>query len=335
MSFANSVFNLILTKSLVGIAGFISITYIIYILIMASPGTMIVDITKVKTDEIKRLETGGIGYFMTKTTSDYVEWLGSVIQLDFGRSRFDNVSVNSKIITAAFYTFTLVAAALMISFVISISGGIISGFYPEKKLSIFLVKISDWFAAVPDVVLYSILSVFVAFKLGLFPISGCHSIEYGRETLSKTFSSFGAVFDFLHHLILPAVTLGISNGLTSKIFRIVRNDIESNLNQDFIETAILKGLSKSYILLHHVLRLTIIPINAQFWSTIPLFMGGMIIIEHCFSWSGLGVMIYYAAKDRDVPVLMGAVALMAMITVLCQIINDVTTYHLNPKLRSV
>ncbi|WP_254656053.1 ABC transporter permease [Salipiger bermudensis] len=147
-------------------------------------------------------------------------------------------------------------------------------------------------------------------QLGWFPIGG-----YG------TFA----------HLVLPAITLGImGSGWYS---RMMRSSMVEVLRQDYIRTARAKGLTRGRILLRHALPNAILPIIAMIGIDIGIFMGGIVVVESVFGWPGIGQLAWQAIQRVDIPVIMGVTMVSATAIVLGNLLADLVTPLIDPRIK--
>jgi peptide/nickel transport system permease protein len=133
------------------------------------------------------------------------------------------------------------------------------------------------------------------------------------------------------NLILPAITLGMRP--LGVIIQISRSAMLDVMSQDFIRTARAKGLSKSTIVMKHALRNALNPVVTVVSGWFAGLLAGAVFIEYIFSWNGLGKEIVDALNYRDLPVVMGAVLVIAALFTLINILVDAVYAILDPRLR--
>ena len=137
--------------------------------------------------------------------------------------------------------------------------------------------------------------------------------------------------DWLAHLVLPALSVGLVSG--SIIFRFVRSSVLESLNQDYIRTARAKGLSNWKVIRDHVLPNAWIPIVTVIGLQLGFLLGGVIVVEVIFAWPGLGRLALLAVQDRDFTVLQGSVLYVAFMFLLINLIVDIVYGWLDPRIR--
>jgi peptide/nickel transport system permease protein len=137
--------------------------------------------------------------------------------------------------------------------------------------------------------------------------------------------------EWLRHLLLPALTIGLISG--SIITRFVRSAVLEALNQDYVLTARSKGLTEWQIVRRHVLPNAWIPIVTVVGLQLGFLLGGVVVTEFVFNWPGLGRLALLAVKDRDYTVLQGAVLYIAFMFLTINLIVDVIYARLDPRVR--
>lgn len=134
------------------------------------------------------------------------------------------------------------------------------------------------------------------------------------------------------NLILPALTLGIRP--LAVIIQLTRSSILEELGQDYIRTARAKGLSNSYILRKHALRNALNPVITAASGWFASMLAGAVFVEYIFGWNGLGKQIVEALNQLDLPVVMGAVLLIAITFVIISILVDLLYAWIDPRVRT-
>jgi peptide/nickel transport system permease protein len=133
------------------------------------------------------------------------------------------------------------------------------------------------------------------------------------------------------NLVLPAVTLGLSNAAI--VARMTRSSMIDIMSQDFVRTAESKGLPKALVLYRHVLRAGLLPVITMMGLQFSFMMGGAIVVENIFSWNGVGRMAVEAIFQRDYPVIQGFILTFAVVVVCVSIILDAIYGVADPRIR--
>lgn len=135
----------------------------------------------------------------------------------------------------------------------------------------------------------------------------------------------------LSNLILPALTLGIRP--LSVILQLSRNSLLDAFSQDYIRTAKAKGLRFTSVLIKHATRNALNPVVTAISGMFASLMAGAVFVEIIFSWKGIGWEIVNALEKYDLPIVMGAVLLIAVFFVLINITVDIVYGFLDPRVR--
>ncbi len=144
-------------------------------------------------------------------------------------------------------------------------------------------------------------------------------------------SSVGAVFNNPKVLVLPVATLTIVT--VAQFSRFMRTSAIDNLLQDYIRTARAKGLSQRQLVTRHLLRNSLLPIVTLIGLSLPAVISGAIVVEAVFNYPGMGWLFWQAASTQDYPVLMGFTIVVAVATVVGNLVADVVYAVLDPRIR--
>lgn len=135
----------------------------------------------------------------------------------------------------------------------------------------------------------------------------------------------------LKNLILPALTLGIRP--LAVISQLTRNSLLEVLNQDYIRTAYAKGLKSKEVIYKHALRNSLNPVITATSGWFASMLAGAVFVEFIFGWNGLGKEIVNALNTLDLPIVMGAVLIIATTFIIINILVDILYGILDPKVR--
>ncbi len=179
--------------------------------------------------------------------------------------------------------------------------------------------------AMPGFWLALILMYWTGVQHTWLPISGLASL--GHETLSWP----ARMMDTLRHLMLPVFISAITGLAGISLF--VRNGMLDVLHQDYITTARAKGLAENKIIYGHALRNALLPLITIFGLSIPGLIGGSVIAESIFAIPGMGKLFYDAVLMRDFPVIMGILTIGAILTMLGNLLADISYAWADPRVR--
>lgn len=249
----------------------------------------------------------------------YLRWLGKILQGDFGTSIQQRTAVLPLLIERFGNTLILTVTAVIISTLIGIPAGVISA---TRQYSIFdrLSMLLALFGNSMPAFWLGLMSILVfALRLGWFPAAGMWPIVGDRT-----------VWTLLHHLTLPAVTLGISTAAVTA--RITRSSMLEVIRQDYVRTAHAKGLKRSVVTRRHALKNALLPVLTVIAVQFGFLLGGAVITETVFSWPGLGLALYSAISVRDFPVVQGGVLIVASAFVLINLVVDLLYAWIDPRI---
>lgn len=255
----------------------------------------------------------------------YWQWIKKLAKFDLGRSFTDERPVSEKIIERIPITITINILSLLLIFLIAVPIGILSA---VKENSLFdrssTVLVFIGFAT-PTFWLALLMMSLFGVSLGWLPISGIKSLDFEEYNL------FEKLIDFSRHLILP-VFVSAFGGLAG-ISRYMRTSMLEVLHKDFIRTARAKGLSERSVIYKHALKNALLPIVTIIGLSIPGLIGGSVIFESIFAIPGMGKLFFDSVMARDYPVIMGVLIIGAVLTLLGNLIADVTYACVDPRIR--
>ncbi|QFT38749.1 MULTISPECIES: oligopeptide ABC transporter permease OppB [unclassified Vibrio] len=204
----------------------------------------------------------------------------------------------------------------VISFCISVPLGMLLGTIAalnrNGKVDYLLMSLSMTGVVIPAFVLAPVLVTIFSIQLGWLPAGGWEGGE-------------------LSFLILPVLSLAI--GSVASIARVMRGAMIETLNQPYIRTAKAKGLSTSYILFHHALRPSLIPIIAMLGPSFVAVVTGSVIIDIFFSTGGMGQHFVSGALNRDYGLVMGITLIVASLTIFFNLVVDILYTIIDPRIR--
>ena len=245
----------------------------------------------------------------------YFDLVRQVFTLDFGRSWSNKQQISARIVEGMWPSLTVTLPGFVLSLLLTIPLSLYlaskrGGLLDRSTLIICLALNS-----ISSVVYVMAGQYFLAYKWGLFPISGWDDSWDGRWQFAA----------------LPIVILvSLSLGSYILFFRTVFLD---EMFQDYVRTARSKGLSEHTILLKHVLRNGLVPIITLVVLQIPFLIVGSLLLESYYGIPGLGGLTYQAIQESDFPVIKAMTILGAILYMIFQLISDVLYAVVDPKIR--
>lgn len=241
----------------------------------------------------------------------YLEYLGRIVQGDFGVSVRQQVPVTSLILERFPATLQLTLAALGIILVVAIPVGVLSAVHRNSLADRIAMGGALLAQSIPTFWLGILLILVFGVTLRWLPISGSGSPA---------------------NLILPAITLATFS--MARIARLVRSSMLDVLSNDYIRTAHAKGLAPLAVHYRHALRNALIPVVTLLGIELGSLLGGALVTETVFAYPGIGRLTIQAIQARDLPLVQGVITFGAMIFVIANLLVDLSYSFLDPKIRN-
>jgi peptide/nickel transport system permease protein len=249
----------------------------------------------------------------------FVTFLNQLIHGNLGYSFKQNMTVDAIVAHDVPNDLVLVGVSLVLALLIAIPLGIVQAVRRNKLTDYTATGIAFVLYSMPPYLLGLLLIAFFAVNLRLLPAEAPQA------------STISGVLADPSGLVLPVATLTL---VTVALFsRYMRSSAIDSLTQDYIRTARAKGLRQSAILSRHLLRNSLIPVATLVGISIPGILTFGLIIEQLFNFPGVGLAYFNAAVNGDYPVVFGITVLVAVATVLGNLIADVAYAVLDPRVR--
>ena len=240
----------------------------------------------------------------------YARYLGNLMQGDMGRSYVQKARVSELIASRLPATLQLMAAAIFFELLIGLPAGIFAATRRNRPSDKAVMVFSFVGVSAPQFVVGLLLIYVFAYQLELFPLGG-----------------YGTIW----HVVLPALTLGVT--IAGWYSRMSRSSMVDVLRQDYIRTARAKGVTESRVVLVHGLRNAILPIVAMIGIDIGLYAQGIVVVEAVFGWPGIGQLAWLAIQRIDIPIIMGVTLVAAVGIVIGNLLADIATSLIDPRVR--
>lgn len=244
----------------------------------------------------------------------YINYMGKLVQGDFGRSYIQHQQVTTMLKDKFPVTLKLTIVAMVIAVVFGVLIGILSAIKQYSAWDTFATVFALSGVSIPTFWLGMMLQLFFGVILHILPVSGT-----GGPGLN------------LDHYILPGFALGFAS--MAMYVRLTRSSMLEVIRQDYIRTAKAKGLSNRVVIFKHAMKNALIPVATQAGIDFGSLMGGAILTETIFSLPGVGSMVYQAISRRDYPVVQGTTLILALIFVLVNLLVDISYAVLDPRIR--
>jgi peptide/nickel transport system permease protein len=245
-------------------------------------------------------------------------WFGNLLQGELGESFFFKMKVTQLIGQRIEPTLALATLTILIAVVVAVPLGALAAWRFGGWFDRALMGFSVLGFSVPVFVLAYILIWIVSLRLGWFPVQGYRRLADG-------------FWPFLHHLILPAITLSVI--YIALIARVTRASVLEALGEDYIRTARAKGLPEARVLVRHALANAAVPIVTVIGIGVALLIGGVVVTESVYAIPGLGRLTVDAVLARDFPTVQAVILLFSLAYVLVNLLVDLSYVFFDPRIR--
>lgn len=293
----------------------LGISFISFCLIMLAPGDPVRQMLVGDSDmQVSQMEIEALRHELGLDKPfllQYVDWLGRVLQGNFGYSYMMKEPVLDALLEALPATVILALASSLFMIIFAVPLGIYTAVKQNTWFDYMVRGFTFMGVSIPNFWMGLMLLWLFALKLDWLPIIG------GEVTIEN--------------LILPMVTLGIV--MVSKYTRQVRATVLEELRQDYVIGAKARGFSDTYILWKEILPNALLPLVTLFGLAFGSLLGGAAVVEIVFSWPGLGYMVVEAITYRDFQTVQAIVLWIAFMYMFINLVVDISYNHLDPRLR--
>lgn len=255
----------------------------------------------------------------------FIDYIVGIVQLDFGYSYTYKMPVTDIIMGHVSYTLWIVGISSILSILIGVFLGLISGWVHHRKGDKSLMSTMLAIGAIPEFLFGMLLLIVFAVMLDVLPMSGAHTPFIESE------SEWAKMTDTIRHAILPIVTLTTVN--MTRIYFLVRNETIQVASAPFIEFAKMKGVKEFRLIYKHTFKNVLIPIFTLIMIRIGFTFTGAIFVETLFSYPGIGQLLKESILSRDYPLMHGLFLLFAIMILLCNALADALYPKLDPRVK--
>ncbi len=262
--------------------------------------------------------------FHVSTWQQYLNYLEDLSQFNLGVSlRSGSPRVSALIGERLPWTLVLSVTTLIISLFIGVLIGTVAAWKRGRWQDTLLLNASTISVALPAFFIALMLSFYLGFELELFP-------AYTNPNMVAQFDwSWEAIRVVANNAALPVISMAIG-GIVG-YGQNTRNSVIAVTNEDFILTARAKGLKQNTILYKHTLRNAMLPIVTSLGMSISGLIGGAIIIEQIFNWSGMGTLFLEANSTGDYPLMMGIMLFLSTFAIIANLVTELFYVVLDPR----
>ncbi|UBV40426.1 nickel ABC transporter permease [Staphylococcus xylosus] len=287
-----------------------SITFILMKLTPGDPVNKILhlDIANVSSDQVEATkEKLGLNQ---PVVIQYFQWLGQIVQLNFGTSYQTGEPVIKELIYYTPPTLSIAFLTIVVVLLTAIPMGILAAKYYHTWVDIFIRTVTSFTVSVPSFFLGTILIYIFAQKFNVLPSSG---------------------IDTIAGYILPVIALSV--GMSAYYVRLMRSNLIELYQSKEVEASRLRGMSERYILWGDLFKPAILPVITVLGMSVGSLIGGTVVIENLFGIPGIGHFLVDSIRARDYPVVQGAVIMIGFFVVLANTVSDLLLLWLEPKRR--
>ena len=245
----------------------------------------------------------------------FARYVGRVLRGDLGASNKSAISVTGLLIDRMRPTLLLVVAGTFGTVVITVVLAVVAALRRDTHIDHTIRVTSLVGLFLPTFWIGYVLLTAVALRTGWFPVSGLEPGFWGTA----------------RSLVLPTVTLAI--GLSPVLLRSLRSSMISILESEHVAAARSLGLSRARVIRRHVMRNAAVPTISLLTTAVGFLLFGVVVLETTFDIHGLGSALATAAAQRDLPVLQGITLVFAVGVVLINLVGDLVTAALDPRIR--
>lgn len=250
----------------------------------------------------------------------YFIWLGHLAQGNLGISYTYNLPVTQVILRAMPNSLSLVLFATIFAQLIAIIIGTVQAYFENSLGDNITTVLTYFFYSMPSFWLSIILIMAFAVNMHWFPTGGVVNPQ----------DSNPGFLDWLHHLLLPAITLTVIQ--LAGWSRFMRSSVRDTLLQDYVRTARAKGLREGSVMWRHVIRNSIIPQITLFGLSFPGLFAGALFLEEIFNYPGMGLLYWNAVNGLDYPIILGVTMLLGALVIFGNLIADILYSLVDPRI---
>lgn len=304
----------------------IGVSIIIFMLNAMVPGS-VVDQMKAESPKMtqqKYNELKHIYHVDEPKIVQYGYWAKGILTGNWGDSYRYKQPVGHVIHSYIWNSFYLSLASFIASVLIAIPIGVVSATKQYSTFDNVFTVFALMGVSIPAFFFGLLLIKLLACDIPIFPISGMH-------TTGTDYTGVKNFVDVLYHMFLPFLVLTLTS--LASLMRYTRTSMLEVIRQDYVRTARSKGLSEKVVIYKHALRNGMIPVITLLGMQLPGLFSGALMTEQIFGWPGIGPVLYNAVNTRDYPLIMGINMLLALLTLLGNLIADVTYALVDPRIR--
>ena len=247
----------------------------------------------------------------------YLYWVSGLLRGELGHSYISRAPISSLIRSRVFNSLELMLVAIVFATVIGFTLGGLAALTKSNRLQLALAGINAFMISIPPFVTGLVLILILSVTFRMLPTGG-----QAQDT--------GNVWETFKHVLMPAMTLAIPTAAV--IARFLQTSLRHTLREDYIRTAIAKGLSPKRVVLRHAMPAALAPVVTIVGIQMGQLLGGAVIVESVFAWPGLARLLIDAVLSHDYLVVQDVLLLSVIVFMIMQITTDIAHAALDPRM---
>jgi len=254
--------------------------------------------------------------------TQYFRFLKNTVTFEFGTTYSSGKNVMDTVLVRMRWTLLLAFSSIVLSAIVGGGLGILAGYKKGGKLDGALTFVFLLLETIPANCLALLALMLFGFKLRWFPLSGMAS---GGVT------GAARIFDTIYHMVLPVFVLSLFR--TSSNFLMAKSFTSQIRDEEYVTTALAKGLPKRTFFGKHILRSVLVPYVTLLCMQFGFIFSGSMLIEVVFSWRGMGTLIYSGVMARDYPTVQLCFLVTSVCVVFFHLVADILAWKLDPRIK--
>ncbi len=273
----------------------------------------------------------------------YIDYMYSVfVKFDLGYTALERIPVSYLIATRFPATVELAIASSIVAVAIGVALGVLTARYRSALVKTAIRVYSSVVYSIPVFYIGMLLQLVASKSVGL-PTTGrlspVNMVVLDTLPFRTGFTLIDSIIagrpdialDFLAHLALPAITLGLY--LSGVFTRVTYLAVEDSMSQEYVRAARSRGIREWGVVLRYGLRNALIPLLTMGGLQVAALLGGAVLTETTFNWDGLGLLVYEGILKRDYAIVQGTVTIYAVIVALVSLLVDIAYAYVDPRVR--
>jgi peptide/nickel transport system permease protein len=299
----------------------LGVTLVVFLAVQLIPGSKIGAVGGFLAGADAQREIEAYFGFDRPAHEQYFVYMGRLLQGDLGYAYSRKREVSAVLGPAVGNSLALALSGLLLALLVGLFVGYVAALLQGSILDRVLVSTLIVVGTAPPFWLALILVLVFSVQLQWFPATGMYGLR-GDPTIGQ----------LLHHLVLPTIAVAAQPAaIIAKVTRVSMLEIKA---AEFVTALRARGLPRRRVFLRHILRNALSPVVTITGLQLGYLVGGVVFVEVVFSWPGVGFQLYQAVLARDIPLVMGASLVIALVFVLVNLVADVANALLDPRLQA-